>query len=299
MNGILYKMDLEKVDGDYFIEKYPSMESLISFVVNKLPLAKNAFIWNRIEEESGIGGWKGYDWYGFSSLGEILEAGRGGWKEGLRLYYELKSQIPVEEIAINSGFSKQRKKRVYGEEGGDIDVCRYINKEYDTMFVDRKPEKVKGGKCIVIWTSPIADCTASASRMMWRGISAVVLTDILENAGYRVCLKSYAFSKYLFQGNRNKKYIVEITLKNFGESLNIETSLMAAGCPAFHRYYLAKHKVCMLEAVSGGLGQSQNTIPDILAEEGDIMMGDLNYLNSKESAIETIKDILEQLNEGG
>lgn len=259
----------------------------------------NKHIWKFVEGQEHRTPESRKEWYGVSEISEIIEIGRKGWIEGVSLYQKLKDSISIDDIAFNAGFAKKKRRKVFGQDGDEIDICRYINREWDTMYLDKKTEKVKGGKYITIWANSGGNANASPERIMWRGIAAVVLVDILENAGYRVALNSYVASRGLFIDSplTNTDRAVTISLKAFDAPLDIENALVG-GCPAFLRYYIFRENMARPERVCATLGHCHSDLPEEIIPNGDIVLGDINYLSSAEQAIQVVKRILAEISKG-
>lgn len=119
----------------------------------------------------------------FSSWEDCYKKAHASWQEGIDIVLAMIENI---ENHITLPKPKNIKRRgVWSEEDGDeISVDRLRNG--DAYWRKMQKREVLGAQTISVFFTVNAPVNCQSSWLFWRGVAAIVLTHLLENAGYRV-----------------------------------------------------------------------------------------------------------------
>jgi hypothetical protein len=162
-------------------------------------------------------------WYGgITSIADATSILTTGWADGAARAMELKETLEAE---VPKARSRKRRKVWSGE--GDLDVDRAINGDWDTAYRTTMREEVVGSQvCVCLVAAWGGNCEKTAEQLFWSGACMLVLSDVLEGAGYSTRLD--AVSKSRHHGNIALNII---TMKDYGEPLRVD-SLAGVVCHA-------------------------------------------------------------------
>ena len=150
---------------------------------------------NRYENTaSGMAGKLG-GWYG--TIGNVEDAKKyvgEGWRKGadkaLGFISDIYASCSIPEP------KNVRRQQVWAEDGDDLDYDKLMSGELETMWRTTK----RNGKAtnphatlVVNWGG---NSNQSSDSLFWSGAVAIILADVLENAGYRIELVGCITSKH-------------------------------------------------------------------------------------------------------
>lgn len=157
----------------------------------------------------------------FNNIDEALEAQREIWNEGLWLLTGMKQK--VKDYVIKTPRSTRRKSK-WSYEEGEIDINRLNSSQ--PAFRTTHREKRSGPASVTIVVNCGARGHVHNEDIMWRGAGGIVLTEMLEQAGYRVELWGARFGEDVYEGNVEFPYnAYAINLKR-GEEMLDSSSLI-------------------------------------------------------------------------
>lgn len=195
-------------------------------------------------------------WYGANSLNEVKQICSSGWDDGLKIYKDMKQQVPEIE-GLGSFHRKYARKKRHADCGGEIDIDRYIHNEYETMFIDyERYIQNKSGKIITLYTSIGIVCSVLSSDSLWNGVATTILTDIFESFGYRVNIIAFRAGRGTRLGSDYHKSQINIQVKLPDQPLDLTSVLISTSFPGFYRYYGFKALSSRPYKISHGYGQS-------------------------------------------
>jgi hypothetical protein len=126
--------------------------------------------------------WQG----GVESLAQARALFAKGWKEGAdraeSLRRSLDGLIPSGTIA--------RRTRSFGDEGDEIRLDRALAGDWDRAWESRTISQQRDSNVISIATGWIASGATNHNDLLWNAIQLIVLSDALEEAGWRVELRA-------------------------------------------------------------------------------------------------------------
>lgn len=206
-----------------------------------------------------------WDWYGYTeSQTELDTLAKTGWSAGADKIRKFSDTI---KHLAPTPVCRKRKLR-WANEGDDVCVERVFADRYETAFRQAHRTPVRGPAVIDIRFNWGGNCGRNADELFWAGATGLVLTDILEDAGYAVRLIATTWATpnpYVDRKNKTCN-LISIVLKEAHEPLRLDTLAFTA-CHAgafrtygFHRILNAPFEV----TTSFGQCQSAKQMRDLL-----------------------------------
>ena len=248
-------------------------------------------------ERAGLGEpGTGYTWWGTKDRASTLAAIDGdGWESGIKKLRELMEQLSGE---FHEAPRSQRRRKVWAEEGDHCDADRLLMGEYDRAFqtTKRRPNATNG-RIIRIFGQIGGLSKVTSEQLFWSGAATVVLTDLLENSGFRVELYAANYGVAAYE-NPASNVLTTIRLKGASDSMNIDqfaTTLCLAG---FFRTYVFYAR-CAPSANHSSSGSTTTVSPELLAMSGLFSAGDMivPLLRSRAEAIRWLREAVKQVDE--
>lgn len=236
-------------------------------------------------------------WYGSESMEEVKRICSSGWVEGMRIYENVKRQLPETDI-LGDFHLKYARKRKYSDSGDEVDIDRYIHQEFDTMFFDHKKYiQDKEGKIITLYTSIGFTCDISSNEALWGGITSTVLADVFESVGYRVNIVGFraGFGSFIDYNTPSKSQI-NIQVKLPDMPLDLTNVLTAIAYPGFYRYYGFKAISSFPYVVSNGFGKSIGS--PFIYEKNSFVIGGIRDSTTAHLKIMEILNTVKRRNTG-
>ena len=114
---------------------------------------------------------------------EVFEKARQSWPEGEELLRKALEKLKGLELPIPE--SIRRRQRWSDMEGDDIEPMKVFNSEPYWRGTNKR-QALGGCPTITVLCNNGTSYDHSPESVIWRGIAAMICTDILEDAGYRV-----------------------------------------------------------------------------------------------------------------
>lgn len=208
--------------------------------------------------ESGNDG----SWYGTASFkaADDIAMCRIEWTEGKKLLEELRNKHPEMFTPQIEGVSMQF---VHDVAGCQVDIGRYMDGEPECMYEYLFSESDKHGKIVDIYYQFNNSCGIKSKDMIAYGIAVLALVDNLESRGFSCNIYAVGLTA---EGSDNVENVT-ITIKEAGETLNVEAIMYAFHTSFFRRHWFAFHE--RKSYCTSAYGTSQN--PSEYANE-DVMM---------------------------
>lgn len=160
---------------------------------------------------------------GIKDLNEAITMLSQDWPEGLKQYEEMFQRIKDEELP--QPISIIRHRTWSDEEGDEIDLDRL--KRGQPYWQSSHRTKRPGQPTITIISNIGARGLVNAEDILWRGAAAVVLSEYLERAGFRVELMIANYVSHPFPRHRDVRFLTAVTLKRPNETLDVSTFINA------------------------------------------------------------------------
>ncbi len=203
-------------------------------------------------------------WYGqIGSMENVIETANG-WEKGaeraLKLSRDLTKDIgDLEPVGI-------KRTRVWADEGDELDYDRLRAGDTDTMWRGSKRKKrAKVCPAVTIVPNIAASAERNAESMFWSGAVALVLSDLLEDAGYQTAIVAMLATSQA----SGECGIVSCGVKDFGEPLR---SAAVAGllCHAgVFRTLFFLGQVMLPVNIGWGLGQPRELRDVVISGAGE------------------------------
>ena len=174
----------------------------------------------------------------FTAVGEALHT---TWDEGLRALDRMSSQLRDANLAAPQ--SRRRCLRWDAANGDEVDFDR-LRGGQDFWRTTRR-SSATGPASITLLVDQTAACRREPMEILWRGAAAILLTDMLEQAGYRVELWAYNSTRSTYSSDRKTDAFVASQLKGTNDPLDRST-LINAVSGWFYRAGVL-HELCLSE----------------------------------------------------
>lgn len=235
------------------INSFSSVSDIRGYIASPMAIERNTHV---LGQQMSNG--RGKDWYGVDGgFDDVVRMVDTGYPEGLqtltRFYDSVKATLPK---AIGSGRTVRR-----GDNGDTLDIHAVNRGALDKAWSKsvRTLKKAKTPVRIVVDTG--GSCWVNSDSLMWRGVAAIALADIMTKAGYMVeIVGAFCTSNYLDNTRKANSLIVAVTVKPYGSYVNRELLSSTVSLAGFFRTYgfnaIIKAADDQGLTVSGGLGQS-------------------------------------------
>ncbi len=268
-----------------------SERSLTEFVdiFNKpMPYSGNEAIKGKAEVRYGGGAWYG----GITSTAEATGLVRDGWREGAQRLGELGESL---KNLVPEAKSYRRRVR-WSEEGDELHVERAVRGDWDLAWRSTRRTEVRGPAVVEIAVSWANSGSVDAQEAFWTGAAALVVTDLLETAGYTVRICAYKINQHGY-GNIG---IHKIVVKEAGEPLQLDYLASLLCHVGVYRTYGFRTVMDVPFRVESGLGMpvSISAVRETLnafdagPESGTIV---LDSVYTRDGAVNAIKHVVSTL----
>jgi hypothetical protein len=153
----------------------------------------------------------------FKNAHEAYSAIEKPWDEGLRTFQQVKNQIADERIA--SPKSLKRHACWSEDSGSEINVDRL--REGSPFFRTTKRDHRPGPVSITLIVDVGANAAKTQDQIMYRGVASTILTELLEDAGYRVELIGVSASSCNYTNGKDS--LITAILKYGSDPLDVST----------------------------------------------------------------------------
>lgn len=123
------------------------------------------------------------------NLAEIDNVFLRGWPEGAERARKLADDVGTEVPPAQS----TRRRRIVGKEGTDPIVEAWLDRDLDHLWERRHKVTAQGHKIIQIALGWGGNAHMTGDSLFWAGAAALVLTEMLEAAGYGVEVHAYSY----------------------------------------------------------------------------------------------------------
>jgi len=159
---------------------------------------------------------------------------RTEWTDGKKMLEELRNKHPEMFTPQIEGVSMQF---VHDVAGCQVDIGRYMDGEPECMYEYMFSESDKNGKIVDVYYQFNNSCGISSQDMISYGIAVLALVDNLESRGFSCNLYAVGITA---EGSDVEN--ITITIKEAGETLNVEAIMYAFHTSFFRRHWFAFHE---------------------------------------------------------
>jgi hypothetical protein len=228
----------------------------------------------------------------FRTWNGIRTAANTMWSDGLDILDGMTTEIAAADIP--APVSRKRKMRFDEANGDEIDYDR-LRSGQDFWRTCRR-DNVRGPATVTVMVDVSANSSVDHADILWRGAAAIAMTDLLEEAGYRVELWAVEGGVSTYVDGAGS--MIAVCLKQAAEVLDRSTLINAVSGWFFRTIMFAEisYSHCNRE-VDCGLGQhSDPTQADAMEITGSDNCFIITDAFTREDAIDRVKDILNSLN---
>lgn len=240
-----------------------------------------------------------------SSFDEFCTAGLNRWDEGMQMLRDAFNELGRVELPIPE--SIRRRKRWSDLEGQEVDVLRlYSGSEY--WYDITRQQGIGGCPIVTVMVNVGTPYSVSGNDIIWRGIAGLLITDILEDAGYRVELWGVRYGMGTYSDE--PRDLMTATLIKESHGALVLPMLIGVLSGWWYRSinWLTYYHIGSLDPnididmrPSGGLGSPCDKIPDnaraaLLGSDYTGKIFDLDDIWRAEDAVEAARKTLEQFN---
>ena len=150
-------------------------------------------------------------------LDRVLDACTEPWEDGLRVILKMRDQI--KGSSLRPPKSRKRRFRWNEETGDELDIDRLRSGQ--PWWRDTKRVPRVGMRRISSLADLSADIHKTSDEVMWRGAAAVIASELLEAAGYRVSLWVGRYSDAVWRDGTGQCMLIR--LKHFNDRINMST----------------------------------------------------------------------------
>lgn len=246
----------------------------------------------------GNAGWINGDWSPLpapdpKALDELCAT---GWAEGVSkvsdLAQDLRKTVP-EVVDVHDTYEWQ------DEFGDELDILRLYAGEMDKMWYRDTSDYRPSTRVVRLMVPVGGNSNLSGDQLFWSGAAATVLTDLLQEAGYRVELQSYFISDHSGSGTNDAVTVTVTDIKSAEDYVSLADIAMSCSLPAFFRGIAFRWYTVAPFYIGWGWGSDaskrlKEMLPALgLVEHGETLVVD--QARNREEAIKVIASALEQV----
>lgn len=235
----------------------------------------------------------GSDWHaGITTRAQAEAIIERGWDEGAKRLAGLARDISPPTAKT------RRRKPTWRDEGDELSIERAMAGEWDAAWRSSRRVWASGPSTVTLLTLWGGNAYCSADQLFWQGATAVVIADVLEDAGYSVRIVAGTPGRYYDGGNKIGVNLV--TLKEETEPMRVDAVASVMCHAGVFRSLGFRAMMMMPFAVGGGLGSrlgSLNEVKPQLASvdrwpDGALVLG---QTFSREACIQEIDRVIKQI----
>lgn len=278
-------MQIIKDNDKAIIRHFDSVGDALEY--SRTPSEANRDSWQEFETRK-----MGKEWYGTEGeQAKVRELINIGWTEGAAKLEKQSGAIqadnPPKPVNI-------RRRRSWADQGDSLDIARvYAGSSEAWQRCIKTPANTN--RYIEVLVDLCISYGTQESVIFWRGAAALVLSDLMQAAGYAVKITAGVNVSKLFEGSR-KKSVDTFTVKDYQQPLDI-VSLSSVVCLAgFFRLVWFQLATTHKDRVTSGLGHVEKLESGIKLEPHQI--GDLSSVNDARSAKVWIQAAIDKIQNG-
>ncbi len=157
---------------------------------------------------------------------QVVAMFEDGWPAGANRLGVLRAKI----AGLIPPPQSRRRRPTWSDDGDTLDVDRALAGRWNEAYRVATRRLTRGLATIEIVGSYGGSCARSSDEMFWSGAQMLVLSELLEDAGYSVRLVAAALTYYRYgMGSESPISLNKIIVKDYGESMRVD-ALAGAVC---------------------------------------------------------------------
>lgn len=267
-----------------FDSVFDQVQSVLE-IADRIPTDNAHRKWNPAAKEDRRAAWIGRH---FKSWIDAQESANREWGEGIRAFDNAMNQLRDEKVPE----PKSLKRKAYWSEDDGDEICLDRLRHGQPFMRHTKRQHRPGPISVTIITNITTHSGHISLDIIWRGVAAICLTEILEKAGYRVelwaanhCGAAYANSKYQLSAVR---------LKHGADPIDISTLINATSGWYYRTFFFGSYWLYHSTPTDGlGYCMSLDGIRHMITPDEQCMICDGVWSHSQ--AITWVRKQLESL----
>jgi hypothetical protein len=209
----------------------------------------------------------------FTGFEDAAQALNSNWKHGMEVIERMLDELRSDRLPVPHNI---RRRSAWSEESGDeicLDRLKVGQPYWRTTRRDHRP----GPMHVTICANIGANSDTAADLILWRGAAAVCLTELLEQAGYRVELIGLQSAVHAFE-HRREGWANSLTMKRPEEPLDISTLTNALSGWAFRTIWFTSALISGKPFTDSSLGKDASIthlLPLVTSDEHAIVANNL------------------------
>lgn len=202
----------------------------------------------------------------------------------------------------------RRRRTVWSDQGDELNVDRAMRGDWDQAWRKAQRQWTNGPSTVEIAAHFGGNCDKTSDQLFWGGAAALVICDILEDAGYNVAISGYQLTNQSARHDgkgdagwgRNNLSVDKVLIKQAGEPLR-EDAVASVVCSAGVFRTLGFRAIMGADVfnVDGGLGSTSSwQIAEPMLREAGRWPEEaikINSVYSRETAIAEIKRVIKMV----
>jgi hypothetical protein len=240
-------------------------------------------------------------WYGgFKKITDGYEMIRDGWEEGAKKAVNTLSNASIPEI---NGIESMRRTLVFADYGETLNLDQAMAGNWEKAWQTCRRIRSGVSRVLSIAIPFGGNCGMTSEQLFWNGAQGMIITDILEDKGYRVQLYGVYVSEQTCDGHLWDIDIVD--LKKSDEPLRMDGIAAVVAHAGVFRTAGFLSVIARPCKISFGLGHClEGKVPEAMeavAKLGYLHPGmiTLDAAYSKEQASKRISEFFERMKQSG
>lgn len=229
--------------------------------------------------------WVGRAIYDYPTMNRMLNE---LWPEGMDIYSKMLDELRSERLPTPKTIRRQR---AWSEECGDeIDIDRLRRNQPYWLTTQRHNRP--GPLSVTI----ISDMTTSSSKspesILWRGVASVLLTELLESAGYRIELWAACHATRSYYNN--DPHASAVCLKRGSDPLDQSTLINAVSGWSFRTLFFGAFHLYTKSSVDSSYGHPTPLDPLLKEITPDEQLHVANQLWDRSASLSWVRTQLQK-----
>lgn len=233
----------------------------------------------------------------FQTWDDVEKAATSYWQEGLDKVEWMLYEIEKYNHKLPAPKDRRRKKRFNDNQGDDIDNDRLRSGQSD-FWIETRRETVNAPQRIAVLCQASASFYHKWDSLLWRGVAAIVIADLLEKSGYRVELYNIDNASNVFYHGEDKTWHT-ICLKDSHSPLDI-AAVVNALSGWFYRTVMFQLNSNYDDRPKPGLGivncitQRPEAVRELVGEGTKVVI--IEEVFSEQDALDLVRKTIEEIN---
>jgi hypothetical protein len=266
------------------IRTYDSINEVLE--LSRTPTEINKQVWQNTEEKNAS---NPSAWYGIPQHQEkVRELISLGWTDGAQKLEKRRDNVQGENLPEPVSMKRRRK---WSDSGDVLDITRtYAGSMEAWQKCERMPTNTR--RYVEILCNLSINSEIRAETIFYRGAAALILADMMTNAGYAVKIAATVAVGNMF--TQHRKIALDImTVKDYSAPLDIQSLASVLCLAGFFRLAWFQLATTHIDAIDSSLGSARR-IEDVIDLEPH-QVANIDSVNDQETARQWIQDSIAKI----